>query len=437
MTSPCSDRRALPALLACALLACGGDDAGHDDAAGDTAPNGRTFLAAAWAEAYDASSLRPWAASLTSLTLTREVQGAEVVERPVEAIVVPLDTIGIPWGAFSGPDNLPTELPAAWLAEVQAMVDLARQADKPVVLAISPLSPSFDTLAPEARDESGLLVLNSAWRPYCYDPSSDGNPTKYRDQFAGFARWAAERFAPRMIVVAQRLNLYEATCGRSAYDALVGFVTEAKARIAASTVLTTPPRVIASLDVEDLYGFPKKDGRCQIGTPADCLATREPLVTALEAAGVTIGFESYPARAFGDAADIPGDWLAKVLATTTQETAIVAAELPAVELRTERGVCAPFLASNEANQRAFLDQLLAAGDAHDMPLVAWRHLIDLQPAAVVASCPCAGDFALCSHLDGLGAARDDRRLRLVGGLAADAATERQAMAVWRALIDVP
>jgi len=421
------------------LAACGDDKANPADTTGEVLPNGRSFLLAARAEAYDATALRPWTASLDALTLPAAAAPAGDVappppKRPVEALVIPLDTIGIPWSAFSGPDNRPTELPAPWLAEVERMESLVAQAGLPIVLAISPLSPEYDTLAPEARDASGALVLNSAWRPYCYDPSTDGNPTKYRDQFAGFARWAAERFKPQAVIVAQRLNLYEATCGATAYGALVDFAGEAAKRIAASQVLTTKPTTIASLDVEDLYGFPKKDGRCQTGTPAACFATRKGLIATLEAADIAvIGLESYPANAFADAAAIPVNWLALVLAATTKPTAITGAELPAMPLDTPKGVCTPLLSSNEAQQRAFLDQVLAAGDAREMSLVVWRHLLDLQSADIIASCPCAGDFALCSHLDGLGSKRDERRLMLVGGLGTST-VERQALTVWKALL---
>lgn len=425
---------------ACGMLAfaaCGDDDKPSGDAAdiaGDTLPEGRTYLLAARAEAYDAAASRTWTASLASLTLPPE-EGAAAPERPVEAIILPLDTIGIPWSAFSGTDNRPTELPAAWLAEVSRMQALATQAGKEVILALSPLSPEYDTLAPDARDESGALVLNSAWRPYCYDPSTDGNPTKYRDQFAGYARWVTERFSPHAVIVAQRLNLYEATCGTTAYGALVDYAGEAARRIAASDALTVKPPTVASLDVEDLYGFPKKDDRCQSGTPADCLAGRKALITRLEASGVSaIGLESYPANAFPDAVDVPSDWLARVLASVTKPSAIAGAELPAVAMETPRGVCTPLLESSEAAQRAFLDQVLAAAAAKDMIFAAWRHLLDLQPAAVVTACPCAGDAALCNHLDGLGSKRDERRLALVGGLADAAATERQALTLWKSVL---
>ena len=424
-------------IIACVALGCGEDTPRPGDANDEVLPEGRTFLLGAWAEAYDAAALRPWTASLQTLDATTFVPRDVAPPEPryaAEAVVIPLDTIGIPWSAFTGPDNRPITLPAPWLAEVERMEGLAAEAGLPVVLALSPLSPEYDTLAPDARDEGGQLILNSAWRPYCYDPATDGVPTRYRDQFAGFARWAAERFSPRMVIVAQRINLYEATCGAAAYGSIVDFAGEAARRIAASEALGDKPITIASVDVEDLYGFPKKDGRCQTGTAADCLAGRKALLAQLEAMDVMVtGLESYPANAFADLGQLPGDWLSRVLAVATKDTAIVGAEVPAQSMSTERGVCSPLFAATEAQQRAFLDQVLSAGAARDMALVAWRHLTDLQPAAVVTSCPCAGDFALCSHLSGLGSKRDERRLRLVGGLVGGA-TERQAFAVWKALL---
>jgi hypothetical protein len=96
-----------------ALGACGDDKKPPADSAddADVLPQGRTFLLAARAEAYDRTALRPWTASLASLTLTADGDGAPLpppAERPVDAIVQPLDTKGIPWASFSGPDNRPT-----------------------------------------------------------------------------------------------------------------------------------------------------------------------------------------------------------------------------------------------------------------------------------------------------------------------------------------
>lgn len=431
-------RGAAAALAFLALAACGDDPPAATDTQNDTTPNGRTFVLAARAEAYDARAQRPFVASLASMTFPEtaaDVAPQPTVDRPVEAIVVPLDLIGIPWSSFAGPANQPVDLPGPWLAEVEALEALIAEAGKPVVLAISPLAAEFDTLAAEARDANGQLVLNTAWQPYCYDPSTDGNPTKYRDQFAGFARWAVERFRPSMVILGQRMNLYETTCGASAYSAITGFVAEAVKRIDASETLTEKPLLLASVDVEDLYGFPAKAGRCQTGTPADCLATRKSLVATLEASGIThLALESYPHRAFPDATQIPADWLSRVATVAAKPTAIAGLGLPAVDLDTAKGVCTRLVASTASTQRAFLDQAIAIADQKDMPLLVWRTLLDLAPSETVAACPCAGDATLCTHLDQLGAKRDERRVQLVAGLASKDGVARSALAIWRGLL---
>ncbi|MCC6624460.1 MAG: hypothetical protein IT385_24640 [Deltaproteobacteria bacterium] len=419
--------------LAATLVGCPDDEGGGDADAADALPGGRSFVLAARAEGYDPSAREPWVATLDALTLT----GDATTERPVEALVVPLDLVGIPWDAFIGPDNAPTSLPAPWLAAVDAQVALAQAAGLPIVLALSPISPDFDTLAPLAKDGAGALVLDDAWEIYCYDPSKDSNPARYRDRFAGFAVWAVGRFQPTTVVLGQRVNRYEATCGRSAYDAILAYVEEAARRVRA---LASAPAVAVSVDVEDLYGYPDKPGRCQTGTPQDCLASRQALVVGAAAAigddGV-LGLESYPARALADLDELPADWLKRVadLVPAGQPSAVLGAGLPVIRLETPSGVCTPLLEASEGDQRAFLDQVLAVADLKEMTHVVWRGLLDLAPAAVVGSCPCAGDATLCQHLSGLGASRDERRLELVRGLWTHDGTPRQAVTLWRAVLE--
>jgi len=420
------------AALALALAACPDEGGSGDADAGDTLPGGRPFLLAARAEAYDPTARVPRLASLAALEVPGD-GGATTL--PIEALVVPLDLVGIPWDAFVGPDNQPTTLPAPWLAAVDAQRALAQGTGLPLVLALSPVAPDFDTLAPLAKDGAGALVLDDAWESYCYDPSKDPTPARYRDRFAGFVAWAVQRFQPTMVVLGQRMNLYEATCGRSAYDAILGYIDAAATRVRA---LASPPTLVVSVDVEDLYGYPKKPGRCQTGAPKDCLTGRAELATAAAAAvgqGGVLGLESYPARALADLDALPADWLRRVAELAPQATAILGAGLPAIRLETQAGVCTPLLEANEADQRAFLDQVFAVADLEEMPLVVWRGLSDLAAAAVVGSCPCGGDATLCQHLAGLGAGKDERRLELVRGLWTRDGTPRQAATLWRAVLE--
>ena len=442
---------ALP-LVALALVACSDDSAGSSDTAdtSDTTPSGRSFLLAARAEGYDITRARPFYATLDTLTFPAPTPEAPadppspepppaLPDRPVEALVLPVDLLGIPWTSFNGPDNRPGSLPAPWLAELDAMAALATSTGLPLVIAVSPLAETHDTLAPLASDGPGALVLNPTWKPSCYDPSADSNPTLHRDQFAGFVVWLAERLQPDAILLAQRINLYEANCGASAFNALKGFASHAHERLQAASTVTKKPLTAVTFDVEDLYGFPAKAGRCVGATPKDCLATRAPLLSDL---GVDrLGLESHPFRALpelSDLATIPRDWLAAVANAQPSPALpafIASTGVPAARLDAQRGACAPFIESSESAQRAWLDQALSFSAAQDAPYLVWRTLIDPLPTTTLTSCPCAGTVADCTHLEGLGNRRDDRRALLASGLASSDTTARQALVLWRSLLE--
>lgn len=413
------------------LTACSDEVVAPNDTT-DTTPSGRSFLLSARAESYDPTRARPFVPSFEGLTFQNENNTAE---RLVEAIVLPVDLLGIPWTSFNGPDNRPGSLPATWLAELDAMVLAAKNQGLPIVLAVSPLADTHDTLSPLASDGGSELVLNPTWKPSCYNPAADSNPTLHRDQFAGYVVWLAERLEPAAIIVGQRINLYEANCGAAPFQAIKDFVSHTHDRLQASTTLVPKPLTITTFDVEDLYGFPARAGRCVSTSSKDCLATRAPLMADL---GVDrLGLESHPARAFGDLGDVPSDWLAAIAAAQPAPAlpAMVAATgVPASRLDADRGACAPFVESDENAQRLWLDQVIGFSEAQEAPFLVWRLLIDPLPTALVTGCPCVGDIALCTHLDGLGNRRDDRRALLSSGLMDSDGKARTALSLWRGLL---
>jgi hypothetical protein len=417
------------AALFCAgvLAACpsgdgGGGDAGADAGdAGDVPAGGRAYFLGARIEGYDIAARYQ---RVLSVTAAGDPANYEVV-------VVPLDQLGLPWDAFVGPDNSPPELPAAWVEAVDAMKAAAEATGKPLVLALSPLSPDFDTLAPDARDESGVLLLNSQWTASCYDPSKDPEPHRYRDRYAGFVTWVTQRFKPRWVILAQRINRYE-VCGGAAYAAVADYAGEARRRLAALPAGTLDTQTIVTVDVEDLYGFPRPGGPCDAVTAAQCFEARKSLLGAVDAD--ILGLDSYPAVALPTLGEMPQDWLDRVAAARPELPAVVTGTaLPPVDLFTRKGTCQPILVSSDVIQRAWLDQVLSTAVARDMPLVVWHPLQDLLDAGPASACPCSKSDPVCVHLEQLGAGADDLRRFVTGGLFEHDGTERIGATLWRGL----
>lgn len=415
-------------LLACAMAACPGGDESSDasaaDASGDApdAPGGgRDYFVGARLEGYDISAAR------------RRVMSVEAAGDPAnyEVVVVPVDRLGLPWDAFVGPNNTPSELPGAWVAAVDAMKAAALATGKPMVLSLSPLAPDFDTLAPAARDESGLLVLNSQWTARCYDPSKDPEPHRYRDRYAGYVAWIVQRFDPRWVILAQRINRYE-TCGRSAYDAVADYAGEARRRLAALPAGTITAETIVTVDVEDLYGFPKPGGPCGAKSPQDCFAERSALLAEVDAD--ILGLDSYPAIAVPTVGTLPQDWLDRVASARADLPSVVTGtSLPAVDLFTRKGTCQPILVSGPELQRAWLDQVLSTTASHGMAFVVWHPLQDLLDAASASVCPCPSAEPVCGHLEQLNAGADDVRRLVTGGLFEHDGTARIGGTLWKGL----
>ncbi|MFT7580940.1 MAG: hypothetical protein ACI9MR_002614 [Myxococcota bacterium] len=392
------------------------------DADTDTTTSGRPLLGGR-AEAYDYSR-----------SPARVLSTDAIVADLSEVVVIPLDLVGIPWQSFGEEALQPSELPGLWLERVNAMKAAAAELGMPVILAISPITEAADSLAPDAREQSGLLVLNDRWRPACYDPSSDGNPTKWRDAYARFAVWAVQQFEPRWIVLGQRMNRYESNCGEKAYNAVLDYAGEAHRRIqtlADAAVPLPPPTTVVSVDVEDLHGFPSKPGRCAADTPEACFATRMGLLDNVVAD--TLGLETYPAAALSEDEVFDTGWLTRVIdARPDLPTAVVGTDIPAVEIARNVQFCPPLLESSPAIQSQWADQVLSDAKDAAMAFVIWRTQRDLLDPAAVAPCQCGGDDALlCQHLDQLNAKIDDIKRTTVGGLVAADGTERAAASVWR------
>ena len=350
-----------------------------------------------------------------------------------EAVVVPLDVYGIPWFAFTGPDNTPAELPGAWLASVSDTRDAVNALGLPIILALTPLGEAFDGLAAEANQQSGTLVLNDKWKPVCYDPSQDGNPTKWRDAYAGYVKWAVEYFDAQWVYLAQRVNLNERICGSQVYQSILEFAEAAHARL---QELEAPPVSVVTVDVEDLYGYPAKPGRCVGVAPADCLQERAVLLDAIVAD--RLGLVTHPGAALAESEllELPASWLTAVAEHRSDLRAVIAdAGLIAIPFgRWEGDFCQPVFETTEWLQVDWVDRVFSAAQSLGSDLVVWSHQLDLMDTAMVSGCPCVGDLTQCTLLE---SSSDVDRLRqtLLSGLWDSTGEARAAADVWLQLLD--
>ena len=425
--------RLSPLCGALALAACG-------DPATPEAPAPTPWIAASWAVGYDVAAVPQQ---------TLDVSRAD----PEAALILaPLDHLGIPWDAFGGPSDAPNAPPAPWLDAIDAAISRLQADGRPFALVVSPLAPDFGTLAAEAREANGRLIVDpSAFRP-CFDPATETRPDDLRDRFARYVAWLANRARPAHLVVGHRLNLLEAQCGDGPWRSALAFVGAAIARVRALADSEQPPGVppfvvptlTVGVDVEDLHGLPRRPGRCAGVALADCLAIRAPALGTAWSEALTgpsapdlVGLESYPAAVLIDAptAPIPASYLSgavTAVAGWASAAAVLGTALPAVPLATRVGnPCVTFLPSDAEQQIRWLDLAIAASKAASMPFFAWRHHADAGPTATLASCPCSGDTDFCDHLGDLGPRADATRTALIEGLVDSAGAERPAFARWR------
>ena len=358
-----------------------------------------------------------------------------------EALVLPLDLYGVPWGSFTGPDNQAGELPAAWLARIEAVeaalaaADAEAMADMKIVLSLSPLNEGANNPAPKAGDDTGVLTLQEGWtNQTCFNPLATESEDKYPNEYAGYVRWMASRFDADFVVLGRVMNRYEENCGTGPYEGALTFTTAAHAALAA---LDEPPVTVVSVDVEDLYGLPKQPGRCVTETPQACLEERKGLLDGIVAD--RIGLESQPLLVLEETGSVPQDWLSRVTAARADIGWVVTStSLPPVELYTQPNdtQCLPLSDSTETLQRSWLDQVLSTAETGGMDFVVWHPLTDLADAAVAAACPCpdASDPALCYFLETANQDTADATRRLVtAGLFAMDGTARAGGEIWHDL----
>ena len=292
----------------------------------------------------------------------------------------------------------------AGLAEARSAAPLE------VVLSLSPITRDGKALQPGTMELSGKAPQ---WEN-CFNPALEADPTRYGARYAGYVTYLTSRLNPSAVILGRVVNRYEVHCGKAAYDAILDVIHAAHDRLKGSDA---PVQTILEVDVEDLYGLPKRDGRCVGVAPEACFEERSVLLDGVRTDA--LGLHAMPAIALEEMAMWPPDWLDRVVqASPTAQAVVSATSLGATSLSAQLqagGPCIERFASDEVQQRAWLRTLQSSAEALDMPWVAWHPLRDLVSAEVSASCPCAGDEEVCFYFDHVVDERAFAMRRLVGG----------------------
>jgi len=434
-------------LIAIVLSGCPSEPTSQDagPALDAEPPSSRTYALGIEPLGYAIQGVHRWvfddAARLSTDTATDAdtIDDGDTSDSPLalaEILVVPAYLEGIPWAEFGGADDSLQSLPGAWLARMQALRDAVFDSGLRLVLALSPMNMRYDNLAAKVvADGSGGDTLQDNWlNEYCPNTSAGGNPDKWPVAYARYVNWMVELFSPEFVSLGHRVNLFEENCGQvspGSYESMIGFSTAAHQRIkeAHPDVLT-----IVGVDIEDLYGYPKKPGRCTSLSPKECFEERRQLIAPIVADRV--GLASYPAVAVASLKELPGDWLSHIYDALDGEPAVITGlGMPGRSVEEKSGVCVPFIESDEGLQRDLLDQAVALAGQASMEFVVWSFARDLFDADAIGSCACSGPKDLCDHLDQLGASADEVRPTFIQGLYDKGGTRRQAGDLWHTLLE--
>ena len=420
-----------------ALVACGGGSVDADTVEPEPdSSSDRSFALGFEALDYRIGGAQRWVVDLTQIPKnTGGEPGRErVAAIPADAVVVPAYVYGIPWSEFAGKDDTLSSLPGSWVAKMQSLRTEVEEHGLRVVLALNPVNSKYDNLAPEASDDgSGEVRLRENWlKEYCPNPSDDGNPDKWARAYSRYVAWMVDLFEPEFVGLARSINLYEERCESArpgAYAAVVAMANRAHSDLKGSeSDVTTFTGVL----VEDLYGYPRKGGRCPSMSAKDCFAERKVLLDGIESD--RLGLESYPAAAVATLKELPGDWLAHIAENIGgREVVFTGLGMPGRSIEHVSGVCVPWVDADEEMQRSLLDQAATVAKQTASDLLVWSSVRDLYTAEAVGSCACSSPKELCDHLDQLGGAADEVRPRLMQGLYTEAGDERLAGELWRAL----
>lgn len=352
----------------------------------------------------------------------RERFTAQNIADDANMVTLHFDFFGIPWDEFASG----APLPAAWVAEMDAIASLVEQLDLPVFLALTPLHGLRNKLGPAA---SGVddLALNHDFGAACEDIALRPDAGAVRDGYAAYVRHMVDRFEPVFLALSIEVNLYREQCPMAwpSMEGMLNAVREAeKARAPALPIFHT-------FHLETLWQASEQTDPC-FGYSTTCLDANMAALASLQTD--VMALSTYPLVPASNNGQLPADWFSAVADRTPLPLAVAETGYQAASIQAELDAqsCFDALPTSPQDQGVWMDRLLTEAESHDMPFVTWWSSRDLMPTSASGSCRCVDDEEpWCTFLAPLPAELrllyqffGSMGLREVGG------TPRAALAPW-------
>jgi hypothetical protein len=310
-------------------------------------------------------------------------------------LVLHFDFFGVPWQEFGNDETLPP----AWVAQMDSISQLQDSLALPVFLALTPLAGTRDRLAPAASG-GGELVLDEGFGVRCEDIGYRGDYATLRSGYAAYVDYMIERFDPLFVALSIEVNLYAEACpeGWATMKTVLNEVYAGqKAKRGGLPIFHT-------FQIDSLWGAGELDSPC-LGFADTCID--ENLLPLADLDTDIFAISSYPLPTYvNNGKSLPDNWFSIFAEKTGLPLAIAETGYQFYPITVEHPVvadaCFEALPTSGADQQAYLQRVLAAGEALDMPFVTWWGNHDLIPPQFSEPCRCEEDEAWCDFLNALG-----------------------------------
>jgi hypothetical protein len=383
-------------LCAAAALACGNQrttllpdsgpaDGGVSDGGPDAGPD---------AGGIDAGPTRPYRLAsggvqlLVDGGLGLQITPANLSD-DVEVIEVHQEFYGLPWDTFLDGGAPPPE----WTAKMQEIAGAL--GGKPVFLSVSMLNGERDSLAARTDIVAGTVQSQDHWAAHCYDFAFAPDGAAMRAAYLAYVAWMVDLFAPTYLNVAVEVNLFFEKCPA----ALAGLIAVSNAAYDAAKAQRPTMIVFPSIQIDHLYGY-SQDSCPNQNDRAACFDALYQQITPLKRDRFALS--TYPPLgAATKPADLPGDWFTRGAARGNERPLVAETGWNSSPLiaQLRNGTCYTVFTDTEADETAYLDQLLNAAQDAGMDLVNWWSNRDLVVAPFMTACPCTFDATWCTVLN--------------------------------------